>query len=378
MAELVLEDFGIARGGRWLLRDLWLCTPRTGVLALAGPPEGVAALGQLLARYVAPHLTVWGSISLGGIDLRVSQPAVRVVDERGNDQQLVSEAVLAAASPSTWLRIHGAGVRGPREYVHEVLAAAQLDELMPEATCASLSVGRWARLRLALEDVRQAPLVWLDASLLTLAGAEQHEVLAAVERVAQQALVLVAGAGAAVEGLAAPILALPEVAPAREVAPGEPLTAHRLPGFRWIVPGRLAGMARPGTGLRTLEQDLDALVNLGTSVVVTLEEEPRHREALLAAGLSAWHLPIIDMRAPTLDDAWDVAARAAERMARGELVVFHCKGGVGRTGTMLACTLIARGQSAPSALELVRQQNSHYVQSREQLDFLSQFERGAP
>lgn len=113
-------------------------------------------------------------------------------------------------------------------------------------------------------------------------------------------------------------------------------------------------------------------------MVVTLEEEPSHREALLAAGLSAWHLPIVDMRAPSLDEAWDIAARAAARMARGQMVVFHCKRGVGRTGTMLACTLIARGQVAPAALELVRQQNSHYVQSREQLDFLSQFARGAP
>jgi ADP-ribosyl-[dinitrogen reductase] hydrolase len=42
------------------------------------------------------------------------------------------------------------------------------------------------------------------------------------------------------------------------------------------------------------------------------------------------------------------------RLAAGERVVVHCKGGLGRTGTITARLLVESGVAADSAISLVR------------------------
>jgi atypical dual specificity phosphatase len=83
------------------------------------------------------------------------------------------------------------------------------------------------------------------------------------------------------------------------------------------------------------------------------------------------------MRAPAVADARRVIVATEARIARGEPTIYHCRGGVGRTGTMLAAHMIQRGMDALHAIEEVRTINPLYIQSEEQEEFLARYaERG--
>jgi atypical dual specificity phosphatase len=146
-------------------------------------------------------------------------------------------------------------------------------------------------------------------------------------------------------------------------------------GFYWLDPGRLGGLPRPGIVL-SLDQDLDALKRLGVTLLVTLEEEfSLPTGPLIERGLRCRHFPIDDMRAPTVEAARALCEEIEALLGAGEVVAVHCRAGMGRTGTMLACQLIHRGDSALDALERARGINPRWVQSEAQVDFLALFER---
>ena len=64
-----------------------------------------------------------------------------------------------------------------------------------------------------------------------------------------------------------------------------------------------------------------------------------------------------------------------QRLEQGQNVVVHCRGGLGRTGTVTACVLVALGRhSADEAIGAVRQTRKGTVQTREQEDFVRLFE----
>jgi atypical dual specificity phosphatase len=67
-------------------------------------------------------------------------------------------------------------------------------------------------------------------------------------------------------------------------------------------------------------------------------------------------------------------------MQDGDVVAFHCRAGLGRTGTMLAAQLVWAGHPPRAAIDTVRSINPRCIQSDAQIQFLRQFEislRGA-
>lgn len=144
-------------------------------------------------------------------------------------------------------------------------------------------------------------------------------------------------------------------------------------GFHWLVPGSLAGTPEPGV-MHDLEYDLALLHGAGITLLVTLTETPLDDDALSAQGLKSLFFPIVDMHAPSLRAAFDLCGMIDLQLARGEQIAFHCKAGLGRTGTLLCSYLIWKGDSARIALERARRVEPAWVQSKEQEKFLQDFE----
>jgi atypical dual specificity phosphatase len=145
-------------------------------------------------------------------------------------------------------------------------------------------------------------------------------------------------------------------------------------GFFWARVGQLGGVPRPGI-VNDVERDLQLLERLGITVLITLEESvtvPEH--ALAAHGIELIHFPIVDMGAPPLASAAALCQRVERIADLGGVVAFHCRAGLGRTGTLLAAQLVFGGVSASSAIERIRALNPRCIQSETQIEFLSAFD----
>jgi len=150
-------------------------------------------------------------------------------------------------------------------------------------------------------------------------------------------------------------------------------------GFHWLEPGLLGGCAQPGV-VGDPGADLAALERVGTRVLVTLTEEWEPDAHLMRNyGIVSLYFPIPDREAADTASTEDLCEKVDGYLRDGEAVVFHCRAGKGRTGTLLASQLIWAGMSAPEAVELVRSKNRNWIESSAQMEFLTRFaaERGA-
>lgn len=156
----------------------------------------------------------------------------------------------------------------------------------------------------------------------------------------------------------------------------KPVSAYLGPkDFHWLVLGRLGGAPRPGVGMdRDTRGDLEKLRRLHTTLLVNLtEEEDPPADLLHEAGLESHHHRIPDMGAPDFAAAFETCRLVDRYLTQDKVCVYHCHGGKGRTGTMLAAQLIYYGFDADSAIARTREQNSKWIESQEQFDFLYLF-----
>lgn len=411
---LRVEQLAFGFGGEPVLEDLAFEVPARGITVVLGPSGvGKSTLLRTLARRAEVLPSFWwrGTIRFGGADLLrdvAPEAARRRIALLVQKARLYTASVLEnaiAALPELQL-----SAAAKRDVAFAVLARAGLaDELGAHLAvpAVSLPLGLQRRLSIARIVAADPAVLMADEPTRDLTTAEQRAIeaqlveqgrhravllvshdLAFARRVADRVVLLVAGrqvaAGPARDFFARPpdaisrrFLALgnawPDDPPSLTPPPAQP---RRDPSsFHWVLPGLLGGMARPGL-LNEEADDLAALGALGVHTLVTLEEEPFSRERLAAHGIAAAHLAIPDMRAPTPEAAAAVIDATEVRLARGEPTVYHCKGGLGRTGTMLAAHLIRRGMDALHAIEELRAIHPRYIQSAEQEEFLVEYARG--
>jgi ADP-ribosyl-[dinitrogen reductase] hydrolase len=116
---------------------------------------------------------------------------------------------------------------------------------------------------------------------------------------------------------------------------------------------------------RDLTEDIRAIRAWGASMVVTLIED--HEFRLLAVedlgqlvrdhGLDWMHLPIRDVDVPDqhFEDLWKTASATLHaRLDRGDRILIHCRGGLGRTGLVAGRMLVERGSEPRAAIRRVR------------------------
>lgn len=148
-----------------------------------------------------------------------------------------------------------------------------------------------------------------------------------------------------------------------------------------FCPGKKQRGAFTGDWDRDLGLDLDAIDAWGAAAVVTLIEEHEF-EMLGVAGLGEgvrehfmlwYHLPIRDVSAPSavFEEAWQRAGEELRAILRsGFNVLVHCKGGLGRAGTVAARLLIELGMDAREAIQAVRNVRPGAIETAAQMDYV--------
>jgi protein-tyrosine phosphatase len=175
----------------------------------------------------------------------------------------------------------------------------------------------------------------------------------------------------------------------------DPILVDFLPDDEVGTPGRLGMTFAPGmrtTGMRgRWERDLAADMRAleeehETDVLVSLMEDHEYRgyqipellERDNIGGIEILRFAIKDMGVPreAESERFESTVRdIVQRLEQGQNVVVHCRGGLGRTGTVTACALVALGRhSADEAIGAVRETRKGTVQTREQEDFVRLFE----
>ncbi len=141
-------------------------------------------------------------------------------------------------------------------------------------------------------------------------------------------------------------------------------------GFSWIEKPHLAALARPAS-----LDELQWLRRQGIEVLVSLTEDPLRRDWVDDSGLLVFHVPMLDMEAPTQEEL-DRCISAIERaLERNMGVAVHCGAGLGRTGVVLAAYYVAKGHPPENALARVRRLRPGSIETDEQADAVVEFAR---
>jgi ADP-ribosyl-[dinitrogen reductase] hydrolase len=148
-----------------------------------------------------------------------------------------------------------------------------------------------------------------------------------------------------------------------------------------FCPGKYDPHGMSGAWDRDLMLDLDAISDWGAAAVVTLLEPEELMllrveslgQEVLRRNMLWFHLPIVDVSIPSekFEQEWDVAGEELRSILRGKLdVLIHCRGGLGRAGTIAARLLIELGIEPKKATASVRAARPGAIETSEQEEFV--------
>lgn len=138
---------------------------------------------------------------------------------------------------------------------------------------------------------------------------------------------------------------------------------------------------------RDLAADLDVIVAWGARAVVTLIEAhefellgiPELGAQVLARGID-WHpLPIPDVQPPGegFEAGWQRSGPVLRNdLLAGQRVLVHCRGGLGRAGTVAARLLVELGVPAVEAIRRVRAARPGAIETTQQEQYVLNLPRG--
>ncbi|CAN5572115.1 dual specificity protein phosphatase family protein [soil metagenome] len=130
----------------------------------------------------------------------------------------------------------------------------------------------------------------------------------------------------------------------------------------WVAEGVL------GCGYPRTERALAALSRRGVTVLINLHERPHEPQRLARQSMREIHLPVGDFVAPSVGQIERGLAEIFKARSVGEATAVHCGGGLGRTGTLLACYFVCTEKlSAQDAVERIRRIRPGSVETEAQM-----------
>jgi protein-tyrosine phosphatase len=166
----------------------------------------------------------------------------------------------------------------------------------------------------------------------------------------------------------------------------DPLRIAEIPvGFGTVgvtlCPGKSGGSLFGKGWARDLQTDIAAIAAWGATVVVTLIEDQEFAaleveglpEAVRGAGMVWHHLPITDVSVPDerFERQWPhLWPTFRARLDEGEKLLVHCRGGLGRAGTVAALMLVEAGESPATAISRVRAARPGAIETLDQESWL--------
>jgi atypical dual specificity phosphatase len=131
----------------------------------------------------------------------------------------------------------------------------------------------------------------------------------------------------------------------------------------WIEDGQVLACAYPRR-----QAALAALNQHGVSMLINLHERGHDSVRLQRFGMTEVHLPVKDFTAPSPEQLQQGVAAIEQAISEGKGVAVHCGGGLGRTGTLLACYLVNRGMTTVDAVRRVRLVRPGSIETQEQVN----------
>jgi ADP-ribosyl-[dinitrogen reductase] hydrolase len=158
-----------------------------------------------------------------------------------------------------------------------------------------------------------------------------------------------------------------------------------------FCPGKCAPSLFGSPWQRELAADLDAVKGWGAAIVVTLVEQHELEslgvlklgQEVQARGMRWLHLPIVDVSTPSakFESEWSSAVGELTAVLNaGGKVLVHCKGGLGRAGTVASLLLVETGDAADDAIRKVRAVRPGAIETSGQVRYVQKYKptRTAP
>ena len=144
--------------------------------------------------------------------------------------------------------------------------------------------------------------------------------------------------------------------------------------FRWEVADMVAGSAMPGR-YGNIADDFNTLKKEGVEIIISLTCKILEIPKEFAGCFEVLHFPVVDGEAPDRQQLNKIMAVIRDAVPKGRRSVIHCRGGIGRTATVLTPLLMElEGLCLEEAVKKLRK-SGRYTQSRQQREFLETWSR---